>query len=96
MPRPLTPPSKKWSSEQSLISWACFQKVVRTNEIVILVVVMYHFPDSYSSIRIFDVISLHCHKHALAQEIGPGSFFFMIGWGLKMRLNNNYYEHNTV
>ena len=44
MPRPHTPPSKKRSGEWSQISWAYFQNVLRTNQIVRL---LHHF--SYSS-----------------------------------------------
>ena len=34
LPSPHAPPGEKWSGERGLISWACSQKVVRTNEIV--------------------------------------------------------------
>ena len=39
VPRPHTPPSEKQSGEQSWISWACYQNVVRTDEIVRLVII---------------------------------------------------------
>ena len=39
VPSPHTPPGKKWSSEQSVISWAYSPKVVKTNEIVRSVIV---------------------------------------------------------
>ena len=38
------PPNKKWSGEQSQISWAYYRKVVRTNEIVRSLIIMPHFP----------------------------------------------------
>ena len=39
VPRPRAPPGKKWSGEQSQISWAYSLKVVRTNEIARLVII---------------------------------------------------------
>ena len=43
MPSPRSPPGEKQSGEQSRISWSFPQKVVRTNEIVRSVIIMY-FP----------------------------------------------------
>ena len=54
---PWAPPSEKQSGEWSWISWAYSPKVVRTNEITRLVIIMYHLPYNnkylYLSIRTF-------------------------------------------
>ena len=45
MPQPVGSPGEKRSGEQSQTSWADYQKVLRTNEIVSsLIIITSHFP----------------------------------------------------
>ena len=96
------PPGEKQSGEQSWISWVCYPKVVRTNEIARSVIIRSTSLTTISPLEYPHLFERVCCKiflgwHSRKSVIGPRNltrpFLLLRGWGLGTTRTDTAWRH---